>query len=206
MSVALGAAIIGGLGSLYGQYRAGKEAQKGRRAYRNQMGEIVSGMEENVAGQREDIARYLEPDAHRNYMESAEAQSVMEGARGSLQEMARRMRGGVARSGGTMESAVAGQTAAAKGYADVVNRLAGHGTMYTQMARRSLTGALQGWRGAQHGVSGMKANVAGNMFNQSQQMAQGHAQSGQNFLNAMIGVGGTDVGEKSIRSLLPFLK
>ena len=195
MSIALGLGIVGGLGSIYGQYRAGKEAKRGRREYRSAMDGVVSDMQQNVAGQREDIARYLEPDVHRNYMESAEAQSVMEGARGNLQEMAQRLRGGVARSGGTVESAVAGQTAAAKGYSDILSRLAGHGTRYKQNAQRMMAGSLQGWRGAQQGVAQTQAGVAGNLFNQSQQRAAGNAQSGQNFLESMTALGGTDLGD-----------
>jgi hypothetical protein len=185
-------AVAGGIGKMYGDYRAGKQAKDGREEFNASMGNVIGNMESNVQGQRDDISRYLEPDLYRNYMETAEAESVMSGARENLQNLSQQIRGGVARTGGTVESAIAGQSAGARNYADVVSRLAGHGTAYKQNAQRMHQGALQGWRGAQQGVEASKANHAGNLLSQSQQMAQGHAQSGQGFLEAMTGLAATD--------------
>ncbi len=182
---------IGGLGKLYGSWQAGREAKRGREAYEGTMQDVLGGMREDVAGQREDIARYLEPDAHRDYMQTAQAQSMMEASRGQLQDMARQIRGGVARTGGTPEAAIAGQTAATRGYADIINRLAGHGTQYRQQAQGRLMGALQGWRGAQAGVHAAEGGMAGELLGMSQQQAQQHAQSGQGWLEALLGLAGT---------------
>ncbi len=186
-----GSAIVGGLGSIYGQYRAGKEARKGRREYRSSMEDILAEMRGDVAGQREDIARYLEPDVHRDYMQTAEAQSVLGGARDQLQQLSQRIRGGVARTGGTTEAALAGQEQATKGYADIMGRLAGHGTQYRQQAQRALMSGLSGWRGAQHGVRQAESGMAENIYGQRMGMAAGHAQAGQNWLEALTNLSGT---------------
>ena len=188
---AIASGVIGGLGKIYSDHRAGRQARKGRREYRSAMDQIIQAMQGDVQGQREDIARFLEPDVHRNYMQTAEAQSVMESARGNLQNLAQQIRGGVARSGGTTEAAVAGQGAASAGYADILNRLAGHGTQYKQQAQRTLMSALQGYRGAQQGVHQAQGQMATNIFNQRQQMAAGHAQAGQNWLESLLALGGT---------------
>lgn len=192
MSVATTAAIMGGLGSIYSQWRAGQEAQRGQKEYQRSMDGILSDMKDSAAGQREDIARYLEPDVHRNYMDTAEAQSVMEGARGTLRDMTQKLRGGVARSGATTEAALAGQESVAGQYADIVNRLAGHGTQYKQNTKRTLMGALSGWRGAQHGASQMEAGMAQNKLGLSQQKAGQHAQAGQGWLQALLDYSATD--------------
>lgn len=188
---AIASSVLGGLGSLYGQVQAGKEAKRGQRAYDTRMEDVLGQMRGDVSGQREDIARFLEPDVHRNYMQTAEAQSIMEGARGNLQDMARQVRGGVARTGGTTEAAVAGQEAATSGYADILGRLAGHGTQYRQQAQRTLTSALQGWRGAQHGVRQAETGVAGTQLQASQQRAGQWGQAGQNWLDALLGLSET---------------
>lgn len=192
MPIATSAVVLGGLGKIYGSWRAGREAKKGREQYMSAMEGILRDMRTDVDDQRTDIARYLEPEVHRDYMDTAEAQSVMEGARDNLQNIARQVRGGVARTGGTTEATLAGQEVATRGYADVLNRLAGHGTQYKHQARRTLMSSLQGWRGAQQGVHGAAAQHAGEVFGASQQQAAQHAQSGQNWLEAMTEFAGTD--------------
>jgi hypothetical protein len=183
--------VIGGLGKMYGDHQAGKEAQRGRKEFNTSMDGLITTMEGQAQAQRDDISQYLEPDLYRNYMETSEAESVMSGARENLRNLAQQVRGGVARGGGTVESAIAGQSAGARNYGDVVSRLAGHGTMYKQHAQRMHQGALQGWRGAQQGVNATRANQAGNLLNQSREIAQGHAQAGQNFQEAMSELGDT---------------
>ena len=177
MAIATTAAILGGMGKLYSDWRAGREAQKGRRQYRKTM-------EESLAGERADIAKYLEPDAHRDYMQTAEAQSIMETSRQNLQDASRQIRGGVARAGGTTEAAVAGQEVATGGYADILSRLAAHGTQYRQYAQRLLTDALSRFRGRE-------AGYAGQLFDMSTQRAGQHAPAGQNWLEALLAYGGT---------------
>jgi hypothetical protein len=168
-------ALVGGLGNTFAQIAAGKQAKKGEGAYR-------SAIEGLLAGQRADIEGLLGGDAYRNYLETAQAQSVMEAARQQLQDHATQIRGGVARSGGTAEASVAAQTAGTRGYADIVNRLAGHGTQYNQTARARLMSARQG-------LGRDQGQYATNLYSMSQNKAAGISQAGQNFSNSMVGLG-----------------
>jgi hypothetical protein len=168
-------AIVGGLGNTFAQMMAARQAKKGEQAY-------TGSMEELLAGQSADIEGLLGGDAYRNYLDTAQAQSMLETTRQQLQDYANQIKGGVARSGGTTESAVASQTAGTKGYADIVNRMAGHGTQYNQMAKSRLLGARQG-------LNRDKGQYATNLYSMSQNKAEGISKQGQNFSNSMVGLG-----------------
>jgi hypothetical protein len=175
MSLGVLTTVIGGVGNIFAQAKAGKIAKAGNEAY-------VEGMEGILGEQKADIAGLLGQDAYRNYMDTAQAQSIINTTREQLRENAERIRGGIAASGGTTEAAVAGQTAMNRGYADTINRLAGHGTQYSQMAKQRLLSALM-HQGQMEGA------FARDKLGMSDRHADRLSKSGQQFQESMIGVG-----------------
>jgi len=141
----MGLALAGGAANLYSQWRAGEQARAADRRYRR-------AMDQHLAGQREDIHSILGPAAFGDFLETDQAQGVLTQAREGLREQSDRIRGGVARSGGTTEAAVAGQTAMGRGYADIISRLVAGGERYQDQARARLMSALGnlGYQQAQH--------------------------------------------------------
>jgi len=168
-------AILGGLGNAYAQFRGYKTAVAGDKAYKGEMDDILRGHSADVEG-------LLAGDAYRNYLDTEQSQALLEQARGQLQEHAQQVRGGVASSGGTTESAVAAQTGMGKNYADIVNRMSAAGTQYNQQGRQAL---FQGRRG----LADAKGVHATNLYSMSQNHAGRISQAGQNFSNAMVGYG-----------------
>ncbi len=169
-TIMAGVGIAAGLGNLYAQYRAGQRAETADKRYQQQMQQMLQG-------QRADISSLLGPAAYQNYMDSDAAQSLLEQARSQLQEQTQQIRGGVARSGGTTEAAVAGQTAATRGYADIINRMAGQGTQYQDQARQRLMWALQN-------LSHQKAGLHGHQLQTGHRRAETLSAGGQQMSGA----------------------
>jgi hypothetical protein len=167
---------VGGLGNLYAQYRAGRTARSGRKAYKGQMDDLF-------AGQRADIEGLLAPDAFRNYLDTAQGQSMVEQTRGQLQKNIQQLQGNVASAGGTDEARLAGVGALNRGYGDILNRIAAQGAQYQQGARQRLMSARQG-------LSDRKGAHAQNLYSMSQNRAQGLAQAGAGLGSAMTTMGG----------------
>ncbi len=176
MAPITGLVIAGGAANLYSQWRAGQHAQRADRRYQQ-------GMEAHLAGQRADIYSLLGPAAHQDFMQTDMAQSTLGQAREQLREQSERIRGGVARTGGTTEAAVAGQTATNRGYADIISRLVGHGTTYQDQARARLMSALGtlGFQQTQH---------LGTMHSLGHQRADRLSQAGQGMGTGLMDLAG----------------
>ena len=167
---------VGGLGNLYAQYRAGRTARSGQKAYEDQMDGLLSGQRANIEG-------LLAPDAFRNYLDTGQGQSMLEATRSQLQQNMQQLQGNVASAGGTNEARLAGMTSMNQGYADILNRIAGQGAQYQQGARQQLMAARQG-------LSDRQGAHAQNLYSMSQNRAQGMAQAGAGFGGAMTNLGG----------------
>ena len=168
--------MAGGLVNMLSQHRAGQRARRADRQYRTDM----AGQ---LAGERRDIASFLEPAAHQDYLQTDQAQSALTQAREQLMQQARQVRGGVASSGGTVDAAVAGQTAMAQGYSGLMNQLAGQGSRYQDQARARLMYALQ-----QHGRS--RAHQAGIQHQMGERHAHQIGAAGQGFGTSLVDLAG----------------
>lgn len=167
------AAGIGGLANLYGNYRAGREARSGRRAYEGQMNQHLSQQEG-------DINRLLAPDAYQNFTDTGQGQAMLEATRGQLQRNIQQLQGNVARGGGTTEAQMAGLSATNQGYGDIMNRMAAHGAQHQQNARQQLMFARSN-------LGAQRTGHAQNLYSMSQQragqMSNAGAQAGGAFTN-----------------------
>lgn len=174
-SMGLPFALIGGIGNMLMQRKAGKMMDKAEGKYRGVMDDYIQGYGADVEG-------LLAGDAFRNYLDTAQAQSMLEQARKQLTGQAEQIRGGIARSGGTAESAIASQTASNQGLADIITRMAGHGTQFNQSGRQRL---FEGRRSAGQA----RGQYAANLYSMAGDKAQGMVNAGKGFSSAMTGIG-----------------
>ena len=168
-------AVVGGLGNAWAQYRAGKIMKAGKDQYTQTIEDLIQSGEA-------DINSLIAQEAYRNFMDTDLAQSTLRTTQDQLRENAERIRGGLASSGGTTEAAVAAQTATNRGYADVINRMVGHGQTYNDNARNRL---LQ----ARMGMMDRKGSHATNLLGFARDEAQGWSQAGSNFSKSMVDLG-----------------
>ena len=175
MSIGTFFTVAGGLGNLWAQRKAGKVAEAGQKEY-------LGSMEANLAGQKSDIYDLMGADAHRDFLQTDQAQSMLRMTQDQLKEQANRIRGGLARSGGTTEAEIAATGQTNQSYADVMNRLAGHGSQYNQMARSRLMQALQGFAGQQQNLIRDKQGF-------SADKAKGLSDAGQGLSDSMTQMG-----------------
>jgi len=165
--LALTPMVLGGLANIWGQRRAGREAERAQEQYQ-------SNMESLLQSQQESLDKYIRPGMYENFMQSEQSQSALAAVRDQIQRQSQQLRGNVARTGATPEAEIAASSAGADQYSDIVNRLYGHGTTYRQQARDRY---MQGTQNLMQQQAGLQQNLLG----MGMQRAQNWSQFGQNI-------------------------
>ncbi len=186
--IAAAPAIIGGLGSIFSQAKAGKTAREAKQNY-------ITGMEDLFSQQQENLDKYVKPDMFNNPLETEFAQSTLAQVREQLKKNAEATRKGVASSGATPEAAIAATTAGSSQYADIINKLYGQGTQYKQAARDRYVQGMQGLLQGQMGYQG-------NLLNMGNQQAQNYLQLGENLASAGAGLSSAAIGSPTFMTSL----
>jgi len=156
--------------SLIGGVAAGITGKRAQKKYDKQMKAMLGE-------QRGDIDAIFKGDMNRNWMQSEQAQSVLQQMQQMMQQNQARTRGVAAR-GGTVESQVAQQGAGNQQYADILNRLFGQATNYRQDARNRYMSAMDQ-------LFGRQAGHASHNLGAGMQRAGYYAQAGQQMSEGM---------------------
>ncbi len=166
--------VLGGIGSLYANRKAGKVSEKAQNEYN-------MAMQQLLAKQQGMVDTHMAPDMYQDHMQGSDVQSTLSMVRDQIQNQQQAIHGGITARGGTAEASMAASGQANKQYGDIINRLYSHASGYRRDARDRYLQGLQG-------LMGMEDRMAGQLYQQGQDRAQGWEQWGQNAMTAGVGL------------------
>jgi hypothetical protein len=166
--------LLGGIGSLYANKKAGKVSDEATSAYN-------MAMQQLLAKQQGMVDTHLAPELYADHMQSSDVQSTLAQVREQIQQQQQAVQGGITSRGGTAEAAMAYTGQANKQYGDIINRLYSHASGYRKDARERYLQGLQG-------LMGMQDRIAMQNYNQGQQKADNWMTWGTNAVTAGMGI------------------